>query len=38
MALHIDIPYFEWMVTQIYPNGVQLYKANSTDTGVVCLD
>ena len=30
--LNIDNPYFEQMVGQIYPNELQLNKANSSDT------
>ena len=30
--LNIDTPYFEGMVNQIYPPGLQLNKANTTDT------
>ena len=30
--LHIDNPYFEQMVGQIYPTELQLDKANSSDT------
>ena len=36
--LNIDNPYFEQMVGQIYPNELQLNKANSSDTGVPFLD
>ena len=31
--LSVDNPYFEQMVGQIYPTGLQLNKANSSDTG-----
>ena len=31
-------PYFKGMVTQIYPTGLQLNKANSTDTKTAFLD
>ena len=30
--LNIDTPYFEQMVSQIYPTELQLNKANSSDT------
>ena len=30
--LNIDNPYFEQMVSQIYPTALQLNKANSSDT------
>ena len=30
--LNIDYPYFKRMVGQIYPNGLQFNKANSSDT------
>ena len=36
--LNIDIPYFEGMVTQMYPTELQLNKANSTDTEASFLD
>ena len=31
--LNIDNPYFEQMVSQIYPTELQLNKTNSIDTG-----
>ena len=36
--LHIDNPYFEGMVNQIYPPELQLNKTNTTDTEAPCLD
>ena len=36
--LHIDNPYFEQMVGQIYPTELQLNKANSSDTEAPFLD
>ena len=36
--LNIDNPYFVGMVTQIYPNELQLHKPNSTDTEASFLD
>ena len=36
--LNIDNPYFEQMVGQIYPTGLQLNKANSSDTGAPFLN
>ena len=36
--LNIDNPYFEGMVTQIYPYEFQLNKIDSTDTEAVFLD
>ena len=36
--LNIDYPYFEGMVTQIYPNKLELKKANSTNTEATFLD
>ena len=36
--LHIDNPYFEQMVGQIYPTELQLNKANSSDTEALFLD
>ena len=36
--LNIDNPYFEGMVTQIYPTELQLDKANFTDTEAIFLD
>ena len=36
--LNIDNPYFEGMVNRIYPPELQLHKANTSDTEVVCLD
>ena len=36
--LYIDNPYFEQMVGQIYPNELQLNKANSSDTEAPFLD
>ena len=36
--LNIDNPYFEQMVGQIYPNELQLNKANSSDTKAPFLD
>ena len=36
--LNIDNPYFERMVTQIYPTELQLNKANSTDNEAAFLD
>ena len=36
--LNIDNPYFEEMVTQIYPNELQLNKTNPTDTEAASLD
>ena len=37
-SLNIYNPYFEQMVVQIYPNKLQLKKANSSDTVAPCLD
>ena len=36
--LNIDNPYFQQMVSQIYPAELQLNKANSSDTGAPFLD
>ena len=36
--LNIDNPYFEQMVSQIYPIELQLNKANSFDTEATFLD
>ena len=36
--LNIDNPYFEQMVGQIYPSGLQLNKASSSDTEALFLD
>ena len=36
--LNIDNPYFEQMVGQVYPIGLQLNKANSSDTEASFLD
>ena len=36
--LNIDHPYFQQMVSQIYPAELQLNKANSSDTGAPFLD
>ena len=36
--LNIDIPYFEQMVSQIYPTELQLNKANTCDTEAPFLD
>ena len=36
--LNIDNPHFEGIITQTYPNELQLIKANSTDTEAACLD
>ena len=36
--LNIDHPYFEQMVSQIYPTELQLNKANSSDTEAPLLD
>ena len=36
--LNIDNPYFEQMVSRIYPTELQLNKANSFDTYAPCLD
>ena len=36
--LNIYNPYFEQMVGQIYPTGLQLNKANSSDTEAPFLD
>ena len=36
--LNIDNPYFDQMVGQIYPNELQLNKANSSDTEAPFLD
>ena len=38
ILLYIDNPYFEQMVSQIYPTELQLNKANSSDTEVPFLD
>ena len=35
---HLDDPYFEQMVIQIYPTEFQLNKANSSDTEAPFLD
>ena len=35
---YLDNPYFEQMVCQIYPNELQLNKANSSDTEAPFLD
>ena len=37
-ALNIDDPYFEGMVSQIYPAEQQLNKANTSDTKFLILD
>ena len=36
--LNIDNPFFEQMVSQIYPTALQLDKANSSDTEAPFLD
>ena len=36
--LNIDIPYFEGMVNRIYQPGLQLNKANTSDTEAPLLD
>ena len=36
--LNIDNPYFEQMVSRIYPTELQLNKANSSDTEAPFLD
>ena len=36
--LNIDNPYFEGMVSQIYPAEFQLNKANTSDTEAPLLD
>ena len=36
--LNIDNPYFEGMVSQIYPAELQLNKANTSDTKASFLD
>ena len=36
--LNIDNPYFEQMVSQVFPNELQLNKANSSDTEAPFLD
>ena len=36
--LNIDSPYFEVMVTQMYPTELRLNKANSTDTEAPCFN
>ena len=36
--LNIGNPYFEGMVNQIYPPGLQLHKANASDTEAPVLD
>ena len=36
--LSVDNPYFEQMVGQIYPTGLQLNKAYSSDTEALFLD
>ena len=36
--IHIDNPYFEQMVEQIYPFELQLNKANSSDTEAPFLE
>ena len=36
--LNIDNPYFKQMVSQIYPTGLPLNKANSSDTEAPFLD
>ena len=36
--INIDNPYFEQMVSQIYPTELQLNKANSSDTEASFLD
>ena len=36
--LNIDNPYFEQMVSQIYPTELQLNKANSSDTEAPLMD
>ena len=36
--LNINNPYFEQMVGQIYPTGLQLNKTNSSDTEAQFLD
>ena len=35
---HIDNPYFEGMVNQMYPPELQLNKANTSDTEAPFLD
>ena len=35
--LNIDNPYFEGMVSRMYPPGLQLNKANTSDTEVPCF-
>ena len=37
-SLNIDNPYFEQMLSQIYPTELQSNKANSSDTEVPFLD
>ena len=36
--LNIDNPYFDGMVSQIYPDELQLNKANASDTDASFLD
>ena len=36
--LNIDYPYFQQMVGQMYPSGLQLNKASSSDTEAPFLD
>ena len=36
--LNIDNPYFEQMISQIYPTELQSKKANSSDTKALFLD
>ena len=36
--LYINNVYFDNMVSQIYPSGLQLNKANTSDTKVAFLD
>ena len=38
VRFNIDNPYFEGMVNQIYPPGLQLNKANTSDTEAPILD
>ena len=38
LVLNIDNTYFEQMVSQIYPDELQLNKTNSSDTEVPFLD
>ena len=36
--LNIDYPYFEQMVSQLYPTELPLNKVNSSDTEVLFVD